>query len=102
MPYLLASVFVEFLHVAPLQSHGTATPGAPVFTTARPMPTAVGPNECPACDWLRVSAGRAAGTGVWIACDDVPGAAAARPVDSHARPVSAPTEFRGPPPALLA
>lgn len=97
VPYLLASVFVQFLHVAPFHRRGAAAPVSPIVTTARPMATALDASECPACDWLRASTAGAIGGALWLACDDAPAAVDLPPARCPARPIAAPATFRGPP-----
>ena len=98
VPYLLLSVFADFLHVHPLPSPGSAAVGIaqPAVSVPAQPPHRIPDWSCAICQWQRVGPGPQAAT---VAFAIVSAPALVLPVTAAfpKSPVPHPSAFRGPP-----
>jgi len=98
LPYLLLSLFVDFVHLHRLIS-GEMTPVSAsqqvkaVDTSSPRVPD----SPCAICQWLRAGTGLQTSTTTQFTLETIAAAIAPRPQSDPLRPVLGAPDFRGPP-----
>ena len=98
LPYLLLSLFVDFVHLHRLFTGNMALLSdsqhvAAVTTGQQRLPDA----PCAICQWLRAGTGLQTSTTAQITFDRIAAAIAPRPLSVPLRPDLGTADFRGPP-----
>ncbi len=101
LPYLLLSVFVDFLHVHPAWGRAglhVQVAGAPSTLTVPASQSAQLPDySCAVCQWLRMGTRLQASVTVATALGMLPAVVYAAQTEAPESPVPHPPAFRGPP-----
>ena len=101
LPYLLLSVFVDFLHVHPAWGraglHVQVAAASTTLTAPPPQSARLPDYSCAVCQWLRIGTRLQASVAVGPAIGLLPVLVPSLPTESPESPIPHPPAFRGPP-----
>ena len=97
LPYILVSILVESLHVAPKPGGSDVIGGSAISLAAGLPRSATEPYSCPACAWQRVGTEQVQHIGISANGDTVRVPPVPRVAEWPDSPVPRPAAFRGPP-----
>jgi hypothetical protein len=98
LPYLLLSLFVDFVHLHRLIIGGmTPVSTSQQIKAVTSGETRVPDSPCAVCQWLRADTGLQTSTAAQLTFDAIAAPIAALPASAPVRPTLGTPDFRGPP-----
>jgi hypothetical protein len=97
LPYLLLSLFVDFVHLHRLIIGGMTPMSTSQQIKAESGETRVPDTQCAVCQWLRADTGLQTSTAAQLTFDAIAAPIAARPSIPPLRSTLGAPDFRGPP-----